>query len=143
MPRVSSTLLAAAAWAAVFVFHIPCARAQEQRPLTVREVLRLNPTEGSYQVRGYVVSSYTCPICPSSSICEPCAPEHIVVADERRRLEDFPGRIAPFPTLRIPVGDAWRFEPLKQYLLTLSWSSGSSVGRGYAPAKVVQSRLLR
>ena len=51
-------------------------------PLTVASFLDTAPKPGRYEVIAFVVGSFECPPCPEGSLCEPCPPDALYIADK-------------------------------------------------------------
>ena len=55
----------------------------------ISELNTLNPAYGTYEVSGFVVKVYECPVCPEGAQCKPCMPDHIVIAERRSRFAEY------------------------------------------------------
>ena len=64
-------------------------QAAQPDTLSVRQLNQLAPKKGTFSVKGYVVKHNTCPPCPKGALCEPCAPNGVVLSDNPKLLDNF------------------------------------------------------
>lgn len=59
-------------------------------PLTVADFIKLAPDKGQFSIDAYVVKKYSCPACPSDSICKPCIQNHVLLSDSNVEIDNYP-----------------------------------------------------
>ncbi len=108
---------------------------QTPPPLTVNELKKLNPKLGEYQIRGFVVYTYTCPRCPEDVQCKPCMGNNIVISDNSKLLENYSG--LSDKTVIVFVPDASKFILGKKLSLNIRIKQVSNVNQGLSELELV------
>ena len=71
----------------IYYFSFPLAIAKPFTKFISIETLKSKKTIPEFfEVTGYVVKKYQCPICPPDKKCKPCMKENIVISDQNKQL---------------------------------------------------------
>lgn len=62
--------------------NLPVATSTTAKLYTVAELATSSLPVGDYDVLGFVVATYTCPVCPAGAQCKVCMKNNLTIADD-------------------------------------------------------------
>jgi hypothetical protein len=88
---------------------------------TISQLSGVEPREGNFNVKAYIVRVHLCPVCVKDAVCESCPSDSIIISDDKKTIKEGDELVAT--DMPVVTSSAKGFKLGSQYIFSIKISS--------------------